>query len=274
MDTSNRSTTTAAAAIMNISDEYTWKKKDGIRNNNPLLPRNIRGLIIGKSNCGKTTLLLNLLLQSEWLDYNHLYVFGRSLHQQEYRILKKGYEDGLSKKQVANIFKHQNALIKVNLSPLEAIDEYNGIRDGSVTANFYSDCTMIPDPAELNAEERNLLILDDCFLGKQNKAEAYYTRGRHNNCDTFYISQNYFRLPRQTIRENANFLILFPQDAKNLVHIHADHCDDDMSLEEFKKFCRRVWNGAKHNFVPIDLTSEKWNGKYRQNLDCFYLPGI
>ena len=136
----------------------------------------------------------------------------------------------------ANIFLHQNVLAKVNLSPLQAIDEYNGVRDKSVKADFYDDCTMIP--------------------------EAYYTRGRHNNCDTIYISQNYFRLPRQTIRENANFIILFPQDAKNLTHIYADHCDGDMPLEEFKKFCRRVWSATKHNFVTIDLTSDKLNGKY------------
>ena len=48
---------------MNISDAYTWKTHECKRDNNPLLPSNIRGLIIGKSNCGKTTLLLNLLLQ-------------------------------------------------------------------------------------------------------------------------------------------------------------------------------------------------------------------
>ena len=92
----------------------------------------------------------------------------------------------MSKKQVANIFLHQNVLTKVNLSSLEAIDEYNGVRDKSVKANFYSDCSLIPDPAELNVAEKNLLILDDCFLGKQNKAEMFYTRGRHNNCDTIY----------------------------------------------------------------------------------------
>ena len=131
---------------------------------------------------------------------------------------------------------------------------------------------MIPDPADLNAGEKNLLIQDDCFLGKQNKTKAYYTRGRHNNCDTFYISQHYFRPPRQTIRENANLIILFPQVAKNLIHIHADHCDDDMTIEEFKKFCRYVWSEEKHNFVTIDLTSGKLNEKYRKNLDCFYLP--
>ena len=259
---------------MNISSIYAWNTGKISRNNSLLLPRNIRGLIVGKSNCGKTPLLLNLLLQPDWLDYNHLYVFGKTLHQQEYQILKKGFTDGLSKNQVSNIFHNQEILTRVDLSPHEAIDTYGGVRSNSVKADFYDDCSAIPDPADLNVSEKNLLILDDCFLGPQNKAEAYYTRGRHNNCDTFYISQNYFRLPRQTIRENANFIVLFSQDAKNLMHIHADHCNDDMSLKEFKTFCRKVWDSGKHNFVTIDLTSEKLNGKYRKNFDCFYLPGI
>ena len=38
--------------------------------NHPLLPQSIRVLIIGKSGCGKTTLLMNLLLHPGWLDYN------------------------------------------------------------------------------------------------------------------------------------------------------------------------------------------------------------
>ena len=125
---------------MNVSNAYTWKKDaDNCRDNNSLLPRNIRGIIIGKSNCGKTTLLLNLLLQPKWLDYNHLYVFGKSLHQKEYQILRKGYEEGLSKHQVANIFVNQEVLTKVNLSPFEAIEEYSGVRKGNIKANFYSD---------------------------------------------------------------------------------------------------------------------------------------
>ena len=213
---------------MNVSNAYTRKTHGCKRDNNPLLPCNIKGLIIGKSNCGKTTLFLSLLLQPHRLDYNHLYVFGKSLHQQEYQIMKRGYEAGLSKSQVANIFHNQEVLVRVQLSPLEAIEEYTGLKRGNIKANFYGDCTMIPDPSELDVLQKNLLILDDCFLGQQNKAEAYYTRGRQNNCDTFYISQNYFRLLCQTI--------MFPQNAKNLMHIHADHCDDDMSLQEFKDY--------------------------------------
>ena len=259
---------------MNISSDFSWKCRMTKRINSPLLPESIRGLIIGKSNCCKTTLLLNLLLQPKWLDYNHLYVFGKTLHQQEYQIIKKGFEVGLEKQQIVNIFKNQKEFEKVKLAPLEVIDHYSGIRKGTIKADFFADCSMIPDPTELSIEEKNLLILDDCFLGPQNKAEAYYTRGRQNNCDTFYISQSYFRLPRHTVRENTNFIVLFPQDAKNLHHIHADHCDGDMTLDEFKRFCRTVWQSGSHQFVTIDLTSGKLSGKYRKNLDCFYLPGI
>ena len=44
--------------IQNIS----WSDASAKRLNHSLLPKNIRGLIIGKSGCGKTTMLLNLLL--------------------------------------------------------------------------------------------------------------------------------------------------------------------------------------------------------------------
>ena len=260
--------------MMNVSSVFSWTNRLKKRNNSPLLPSNVRGLLIGKSNCGKTTLLLNMLLQSDWLDYDHLYVFGNTLHQQEYQILKKGFEVGLSKKQIANIFENQNEFDKVKVPPLEVIEQYTGEKKGKIKAEFFENCASIPDPAELNVQDKNLLILDDCFLGPQNKAEAYYTRGRQNNCDTFYISQSYFRLPRHSIRENSNFIILFSQDAKNLQHIYADHCEGDMNLDEFKRFCRTVWEDGPHQFVTIDLTSKKLEGKYRKNLDCFYLPGV
>ena len=59
------------------------------------------------------------------------------------------------------------------------------------------------------------------------------------------------------------------------MHIYADHCNDDMTLDEFKKLCRKVWETTRHhNFVTIDLTSGKLDGKYHRNHDCFYLPGI
>ena len=97
---------------MNISENFSWQQRMLKRENSPLLPSNIRALIIGKSSCGKTTLLLNLLLQPNWLDYNHLYVFGNTLHQQEYQILKKAFESGLGNSKFVTYLEVKKSLIK------------------------------------------------------------------------------------------------------------------------------------------------------------------
>ena len=44
---------------MEFADLF-WKEVISKRFNNPFLPKSIRGIIVGKSGCGKTTLLLNL----------------------------------------------------------------------------------------------------------------------------------------------------------------------------------------------------------------------
>ena len=57
---------------MEIAD-LSWNEVTVKRFNHPLLPRSIRGIIVDKSGCSKTTLLLNLLLRPGWLDYNNLF---------------------------------------------------------------------------------------------------------------------------------------------------------------------------------------------------------
>ena len=84
------------------------------------------------------------------------------------------------------------------------------IRDKSdVECKFYESAEDGPDPRELSSQKKNLMVYDDPLLEKQIICESCYVRGRHSNVDCFYLAQNYVKLPRQTIRENANFFVCF-----------------------------------------------------------------
>ena len=233
---------------MEIRD-LSWNETTTKRFNNPLLPRSIRGIIVGKSGCGKTTLLLNLLLRPGWLDYDNLCEF------------------------ILRLFNMREEIQNSQIPPSIVVQEWakSVKKKSDVKCNFFETASDVPDPRDLNSEDKNLMIFDDLLLERQNKCECYYIRGRHSNVDCFYLSQNYFRLPRQTIRENANFLCLFPQDLKNLNHIYNDHVGDDMTKEEFRKFCKKCWE-KPHGFAVIDLTSKKETGKYREGFDNFFIP--
>ena len=88
--------------------------------------------------------------------------------------------------------------------------------------------------------EQNLMVFDDLLLEKQNTCESYYVKGGHSNVDCFYLAKHYFKLPRQTIRENANFICLFPQDLKNFNHIFDDHVGSDMTKKNSDIYARQL----------------------------------
>ena len=108
---------------MEIRD-LSWNETIMKRFNNPLLLRSIRELIVGKSGCGKTTLLLNLLLRPSWLDYDNLCVFGRSLFQPEYRILKKAFEENLPKEYILRLFNMREEIQNSQVPPSIVVQEW------------------------------------------------------------------------------------------------------------------------------------------------------
>ena len=48
-----------------------------------------------------------------------MYVFGNTLHQQEYQVMKKALDSGLSKQQISNVFKNQKEFEKILAIKLE-----------------------------------------------------------------------------------------------------------------------------------------------------------
>ena len=108
---------------MEIKD-LSWNEVTTKRFNNPLLPKSIRGIIVGKSGCGKTTLLLNLLLRLGWLDYDNISVFGKSLFQPEYRILKKAFKENLPKECILRLFNMRDEIQNSQIPPLLVVQEW------------------------------------------------------------------------------------------------------------------------------------------------------
>ena len=66
------------------------------------------------------------------------------------------------------------------MPPLAVIQEFaKTIKNKSnVKCNFFETASVMPDPRELDPEDRNLMIFDDLLLERQNKYECYYIHGR------------------------------------------------------------------------------------------------
>ena len=145
-----------------------WNENLSKRCDHPLLSQCIRGLIIGKSGCGKTTLLINLLLRSGWLECNSINICGKSLFQPEYLILKKAFEEKLPNDVIIRLFENQSEITDLGISPMSIVEEMGKeIRDKSeVVCNFYQSAEDVPDHRELSSEETNLMVFDDLLLEK------------------------------------------------------------------------------------------------------------
>ena len=102
------------------------------------------------------------------------------------------------------------------------------------------------------------------MLGARNSSQIdeFFTRGRHEDLDVYYISQSYFALPRQSIRNNSDRLILFKQTLRDVQSMYHDIGAFDMIYGEFKEMCRVAWS-EKFNNLCIDKTKNKNDGKYR-----------
>ena len=107
-------------------------------------------------------------------------------------------------------------------------------------------------------------VLDDMLDSNQKLKDPFFTRGRHNDLEVYYLSQSYFNLPKRTIRKNSKIINLFQQTLKDVEHIQRDIASFDMSYDEFKRLCREAWK-EKYNYLLVNRLEVKNGCKYKRN---------
>ena len=148
------------------------------------------------------------------------------------------------------------------LKILEKIGNKRPIHIITRSPNQYPNSKTSNEIKPINKYKGSVVIFDD-MLGARNSSQKdeFFTRGRHEDLDVYYISQSYFASPRQSIRNNSDRLLLFKQTLRYVQSMYHDIGAFDMIYDEFKEMCRVAW-GEKFNYLCIDMTKIKNEGKY------------
>ena len=123
-------------------------------------------------------------------------------------------------------------------------------------------------------ENNSLFILDDLNEKEINndKIQAMFKLGRHNILSIFIISQDYYEIPKRTVRANGNIYHIFkPNIFRDVLNIYQDKSSLDMTLKEFK-LLTSTCSIEKQQHPTIDMTKDKFCGCYRLGLNSIFVP--
>ena len=226
----------------------------------------VRCIITGPSECGKSVFLTKLILNII-NEYDKIYIYSPSLHQDLYPKLIKCFSNYIPIHIIPNILNEEDIDIVI-----EGIVKNKDFEKSNTEIETYESIEELKFPQEY--ENNSIIILDDLNEKEINndKIQAMFKRGRHNNLSIFIISQEYYELPKRTIRANGNIYHIFkPNIFLEVRNIYQDKASMDMTLNEFKLLRSTCWN---KNYQPltIDMTKDRYQGRYRLGLNSTFFP--
>ena len=181
--------------IINFADSDKHKVRYS-----PNVPNNIRAIVCGPSNAGKTFDLISLLLSENSPLFLNSYLYSTTLFQDiydYYRYVLTGIED-------FGYFESPNCDDVVKLS---------------------------------QAKPFSVALFDDVSGEDKSVINEYFTHGRHYNQSCFFLCQCYTCSDKHAIRNNAKYLAIFRQDKLNLFNLYKNHIIGYMAFKQFVDMC-------------------------------------
>ena len=212
--------------MLNLDDIVSNKKKSSSEHNDwPF-----RMLIIGPSGSGKTNALLHLIDKFHPID--KIYLYGKDTDEEKYQYL---------------INKREQAGIK-NLNNPHAFIEYsNDMNDVLEDINNYNK----------NRNKKVLIIFDDmiAYIMRSEKFKAilkelFFIRCRKLNISIVFITQSYFRTPKDARLNSTHYILMKIGNKKELKSI----AEENLGHLDFKDFSK-IYNYCTNNpysFMIVD----------------------
>ena len=177
-----------------------------------------RMLICGNSGSGKTNLLFHMLIEPLFY-YDKIYLYAKNLEQEKYHNL-------------------------MNLMN-EASNEKAGYKIMEVSNDEILPVTHLP------YEDNQKIVIFDDYVCEKNQREIvdYFIQGRHKNCSVIYLSQSFYKTPRDIRLNCSNYCIFEFPSSRERSMISSEL---GVEKEQYKKATKKPFS-----FLYIDKPKKK-----------------
>ena len=199
-------------------DEYTNEKKIGHNSKWPYIPDDpYRILIIGGSGSGKTNALLNLI--NNQLDIDKIYLYAKDPYETKYQyLINKREKVGL------DYFDGHKTFIEYSNDTQDVyknIDDYNPGKKHKVFIVFDDMIANMIINKKLNP------IITELFI-----------RGRKISIFIIFITQSYFKVPKDVRLNSTHFFIMKIPNKRELQQTALNH-SSDIDVKDFIKIYKK-----------------------------------
>ena len=186
-----------------------------------------RMLICGNSGSGKTNLLYHMLIEPLFY-YDKIYLYAKNLEQEKYQ----------------NLMKEMN----------EASNEEAGYKIMEVSNDKIIPITHLP------YEDNQKIVIFDDYVCEKNQREIvdYFIQGRHKNCSVIYLSQSFYKTPRD-IRLNCSHYCIYEFPSSRERNMISSELGVDK--EKFKKSTKKPYS-----FLYVDKAKKRVKRNFYESI--------